>query len=149
MKNAREELKPDSQQTDEQHLLSCLLNANAGQEASQPDDEPREQQRQNDSAPLEELAQAASLASVPELMQFAAEHPDVYDLPQDVLDLLAHGMALREAWAQHENAELKARLAEAEKRRRDDRSPGSMSGDAGFADASVGGLLEAFNAVFC
>ena len=94
------------------------------------------------------LEEAASLGSVPELLEFVREHPDVNELPPEVLEKLKKGKKLMQAYAEYESERLRDELAaERQNRKNSERSPGSVS-SAGGDDSELEELLAVFDSVF-
>lgn len=97
---------------------------------------------------LGELEEAASLGSVPELLEFVREYPDVTTLPDEVLEAVRGGKPLMRAYAEYENARLRDELAAHNQNRRNaERTPGSVGSSAGES-SEIDELLAVFDSVF-
>lgn len=123
----------------------AAANAEGGRE---PDTERPLPEKGSRAAALAELEEAASLGSVPELLEFIGAYPDVHVLPEEVLDAVKGGKKLMQAYAEYENAKLRDELtAQKQNRRNAERTPGSVRSDAG-EDGELEELLAVFDSVF-
>ncbi|MEA5051186.1 MAG: hypothetical protein VB021_06900 [Oscillospiraceae bacterium] len=107
-----------------------------------------EKARAHMEAPARQLEQEADLSALPELREFVGAHPELTQLPEEVLESVRGGKGLMRAYADYENAQLKEKLRAYEQNEQNRRtSAGSVRGDAGD-DAQLDELLRVFNAVF-
>lgn len=117
----------------------CLENAKGGETPTEIGAE---------SAPGVEVEDDETLKDMPELLEFVREHPDVFELPSEVVDKLKAGMKLSQAYAMYENEKLREQLSAVKQNERNAQTaPGSALGDA-QGGSEVDELLAIFNSVF-